>query len=81
MRWRSYRASDCRNRGDTLSLPGSCAPVARLRPIGQAGRVELRYWSLRKERRANPRPFGRTILPLDEGLRFVASEDIFLAAR
>jgi hypothetical protein len=25
-------------------------------------------------------PFGRTILPIDEALRFIASEDIFWAA-
>jgi hypothetical protein len=37
------------------------------------------YWSLGKERWSPAGPFGRTVLPLDEALRFVACEDIFWA--
>jgi hypothetical protein len=70
------------NRGYTLYRAGSGAPLARLRrPTGQNDRVEVLYWSLWKERWTNAGPFGRTVLPLDEALRFIASEDIFWAAR
>jgi len=68
-----------RNRGYTLSRAGSGAPVARLCPTGQDGRFEVLYWSLWKERWTSAGPFGRTVLPLDEALRFIASEDIFWA--
>jgi hypothetical protein len=68
-----------RNRGHTLSRAGSGAPVARLRPTGQYGRVEVLYWSLWKDRWTSAGPFGRTVLPLDEALQFIASEDIFWA--
>jgi hypothetical protein len=70
-----------RTRGYTIYRAGSGAPVARLRPIGQNDRVEVLYWSLWKERWTNAGPFGRTVLSLDEALRFIASEDIFWAAR
>jgi hypothetical protein len=68
-----------RNRGYTLYRATSGAPVARLRPTGQEDRVEVLYWSLWKERWANAGPFGRTVLPLEDALQFVASEDIFWA--
>ena len=70
-----------RNRGYTLTHAASGAPVARLRPTGREDRVEVLYWSLWKERWTNAGPFGRTVLSLDEALRFIASEDIFWAAR
>ena len=70
-----------RNRGYTLYHAGSGVPVARLRLTGQDDRVEVLYWSLWKERWTNAGPFGRTVLPLDHALRFIASEDIFWAAR
>jgi hypothetical protein len=68
-----------RNRGYTLTRAGSGKPVARLRPTGQDGRVEVLYWSLWKDRWTSAGPFGPTVLPLDEALRFIASEDIFWA--
>ncbi len=68
-----------RNRGYTLRRAGSGAPVARLRPTGQEGRVEVLYWSLWKDRWTSAGPFGRTVLPLDEALQCIASEDIFWA--
>ena len=37
------------------------------------------YWSLWKERWSPTGPFGRTILPIDDALRFIAHEDIFWA--
>ena len=87
-RRRGQLVAERRNRGYTLYRAGSGTPIARLRPTGQnagqnAGqndRVEVLYWSLWKERRTSAGPFGRTILPIDEALRFIASEDIFWAA-
>lgn len=70
-----------RNRGYTLYRASSGAPVARLRPTGQDDRFEVLYWSLWKERWTRAGPFGRTVLPLDQALSFIASEDIFWAIR
>jgi hypothetical protein len=77
---RGQLAAERRNRGYTLYRAESGAPIARLRPTGQTDRVEVFYWSLWKERWANAGPFGRTILPIDDALRFIASEDIFWAS-
>ena len=81
-RWAAYVRirTERRNRGYTLYRAGSGTPVARLRPTGQNERVEVLYWSLWKERGTSAGPFGRTILPIDEALRFIASEDILRAA-
>ena len=68
-----------RNRGYTLFRASSGAPVARLRPTGQHDRVEVLYWSLWKQSWTRAGPFGRTILPLEQALDFIASEDIFWA--
>jgi len=70
-----------RNRGYTLTHATSGAPVARLRQTGRGDRVEVLYWSLWKERWASAGPFGQTILPLDDALQFIASDDIFWAIR
>ena len=70
-----------RNRGYTLTHAASGAPVARLRPTGRDDRVEVLYWSLWRERWTSAGPFGKTILPLDDALQFIASEDIFWAIR
>ena len=70
-----------RNRGYTIYRAGSGTPIARLRPTGQNDRVEVLYWSLWKQRWTSGGPFGRTILTIDEALRFIASEDIFWAVR
>jgi hypothetical protein len=67
-----------RNRGYTLYDARSGAPVARLRPAG-SDRFEVLYWSLWKERWASTGAFGRTVLPIDDALRFIAHEDIFWA--
>ena len=76
---RGQLLAERRNRGYTLCRASSGALVARLRPTGQDDRFEVLYWSLWKERWTNAGPFGRTILPLDQALRFIASEDIFWA--
>jgi hypothetical protein len=68
-----------RNRGYTLYRAGSGAPVTRLRPTGQDDRVEVLYWSLWKERWTKAGPFGRTALPLEQALEFIAVQDIFWA--
>jgi hypothetical protein len=66
-----------RNRGYTLHHAASGAPVARLRPTGRNDSVEVFYWSAWKERCTAAGPFGRTVLPIDEALDFIAHEDIF----
>ena len=77
---RGRLSAERRNRGYTLYYAGSSAAVARLRPTGQDDRVEVLYWSLWKEKRTRAGPFGSTVLPLDDALRFIESEDIFWAA-
>ena len=70
-----------RNRGYTLCHAPSGAPVARFRPTGRNDSVEALYWSAWKQRWTPTGPFGRTILPIDEALHFIAHEDIFWAPR
>ena len=76
---RGQLLAEHRNRGYTLYRASSGALVARLRPTGHDDRVEVLYWSLWKERWTKAGPFGRTVLPLDQALKFIASEDIFWA--
>jgi len=66
-----------RNRGYSLYHAASGAPVARLRPNADNDRLEVLYWSLGKEGWSPTGPFGRTVPPLENALRFIASEDIF----
>jgi hypothetical protein len=68
-----------RNRGYTLYHEASGAPVARLRPTGCNDSLEVLYWSAWKERWRSTGPFGRTVLPIQEALQFIAQEDIFWA--
>ena len=49
--------------------------MARLRPTGQADRVQVLWW--RREAWGNPGPFGREVMPLDEALEFIATEGFF----
>jgi len=74
---RGVVVAERRNRGYTLRHALSGAPVARLRPTGRIDSVEVLHWSARQERWAATGPFGRTILPIDEALHFIAQEDIF----
>jgi len=73
---RGQLVAERRNRGYTLYRAGSGTPIARLRPIGQNDRVEVLYWSLWKERWTSAGPFGRTILHIDEALRFIGSSGV-----
>jgi hypothetical protein len=66
-----------RNRGYTLIHAATGAPVARLRPDPDGDHVEVLDWSLRTDRWSPTGPFGRTILPLDQALRFIAAQAIF----
>jgi hypothetical protein len=66
-----------RNRGYTLCSVQSGALVARLRPTGSDDSFEILYWSLWKNGWASTGPFGRTVLSIDDALRFIAYEDIF----
>ena len=77
---RGQLLAERRNRGYTLCRAGSGTPIARLRLTGQNDRVEVRYWSLWKERWTSAGPFGRTIMPIDDALGVIASEEIFWAA-
>jgi hypothetical protein len=76
---RGQLLAERRNRGYTLYLASTGAPVAHLGPTGQDDRVEALYYSVWKERWTNAGQFGRTVLPLDQALSFIASEDIFSA--
>jgi hypothetical protein len=76
---RGALVAERRNRGYTLYHASSGAPVARLRPTGRDDSFEVLYYSLWKERWAATGPFGRTILPIDDALQFIACEDIFWA--
>jgi hypothetical protein len=60
-----------------FTAPQSGALVARLRPTGSNDMFEVLYWSLWKNRWASTGPFGRTVLSIDDALRFIAYEDIF----
>jgi hypothetical protein len=81
-RFRCSRGTLCaehRNRGYTLYSAHSGALVARLRPTGCDDSFEVLYCSLWKKRWASTGPFGRTVLPIDDALGFIAYEDIFRA--
>ena len=68
---RGQLVAERRNRGYTLYRASAGTPIARLRPTGQNDRVEVLCWSLWKERWTSAGPFGRTILTIDEALRFI----------
>jgi hypothetical protein len=80
-RFRCPRGTLCaerrRNRGYTLYGAQSGALVARLRPTGCDDSFEIFHWPLWKNRWTSTGPFGRTALPIDDALRFIAYEDIF----
>jgi hypothetical protein len=65
-----------RNRGYTLYDDASGVPVARLRSAGHDRRFEVLYWPLWKQRWGATGPVGRTVLSIDDALRFIAREDI-----
>jgi hypothetical protein len=63
------------NRGYTLYSLRSGAPVARLRPTGEGGDVQVLWW--RREAWGNPGPFGPEVMPLEQALDFIATERSF----
>ena len=63
----------CERTGAKPSTAG--APVARLRPTGKGDDVQMLWW--RREAWGNPGPFGREVMPLEEALRFTATEGFF----
>jgi len=63
------------NRGYTLYSRRTGGPVARLRPTGQDGKVQVLWW--RREAWAAPGDFGPVVMPLDHALEFVATEGFF----
>jgi hypothetical protein len=66
-----------RNRGYTLYSAQSGALVARLRQTKCEAKFEGLYWSLWNYRWASAGPFGRTVMSIDDALKFIADEDIF----
>lgn len=69
-----------RNRGYTLIHTRTGVPIARLRPHGRGRMFELLYWSLGKQAWAPFGPFGKTVVPVDDALRLIATNSIFWAA-
>ena len=63
------------NKGYTLYSRRTGEPVARLRPTGQDGKVQVLWW--RCDAWGDPGPFGRAVMPLEETLAFIASEGFF----
>jgi hypothetical protein len=70
-------AAEWRNKGYTMLHAETGRPIARLRPYGRDELMEIRYWSLSKQRWAAVGPFGCTVVPLAEALKIIASEQIF----
>ena len=51
------------------------APVTRLRPIADAGKVQVLWWN--GERWKAPGPFGTPTMTLERALEYIASERAF----
>ncbi|MBY0295440.1 MAG: hypothetical protein K2X71_05280 [Methylobacterium sp.] len=62
-------------RGYSLISERTGAPIARLRPTGEADRVQVLWWN--GGRWGASGPFGIATLPLDEALDYIASEPHF----
>ena len=63
------------NRGYTPYSRRTGGRAARLRPTGKGDNEQVLWW--RHEARATPGDFGPLILPLDEALKFIATEGFF----
>jgi hypothetical protein len=63
------------NRGYTLYSRRTDGPVARLRPTGEGDEVQVLWW--RGTAWAAPGDFGPVIMPLDQALEFIATQDFF----
>ena len=66
---------ECVKGGYTLYSRRTGGPVARLRPAKAGDKVQV-YWR-RRDTWACPGDFGPVIMPLDEALKFIASEGFF----
>ena len=62
-------------RGYSLFSERTGAPIARLPPTGDSGRVQVLWWN--GERWAASGPFGLAAMPLDRALDYVANEPDF----
>ena len=62
-------------RGYSLLSERTGAPIARLRPTGDADRVQVLWWN--GQRWGASGPFGIVTMPLDKALDHIASEPDF----
>ncbi len=62
-------------RGYSLLSERTGAPIARLRPTGDADTVQVLWWN--GERWGASGPFGIVTMPLDKALDYIASEPDF----
>jgi len=62
-------------RGYSLTSERTGAPLARLKPTGNADKVQLLWWS--GQRWGASGPFGTATMPLDAALDYTASEPHF----
>ena len=62
-------------RGYSLSSERTGAPLARLKPTGEADKVQVLWWN--GERWGASGPFGIATMPLDKALDYIASEPMF----
>ena len=62
-------------RGYSLTSQRTGAPLARLKPTGDADKVQVLWWN--GQRWAAPGPFGIKTIPLNEALDHIASEPHF----
>jgi hypothetical protein len=62
-------------RGYSLFSARTGAPVARLRPTGEADKVQVLWWN--GERWGASGPFGIATMPLDKALAYIAAEPDF----
>ena len=62
-------------RGYSLTSERTGAPLARLKPAGDADMVQVLWWN--GQRWAAPGPFGIPTMPLNAALDYIASEPHF----
>jgi hypothetical protein len=61
--------------GSSLFSAGTGAPVARLRPTGEADMVQVLWWN--GQRWGASGAFGIATMPLDKALDYIAAEPAF----
>lgn len=64
-----------RAKGYSLFSARTGAPIARLRPTGQADEVEVLWWRRGKWGRIGA--FGGRVMPLDQALAYIADNPLF----